>query len=336
MRTVLIPACVLAICCSIVCCQNGKETIDGGKYVPVKLNLTGEFDVLVEQDPLTKAGESTDAYAINVYYDKEGDGSANDIYAYGLFDNVADMTITMLSNHKYKVYCTLVKDAYNSLYFGQAFNNSYSGYAYPFQTNTSNSTILGNRFIIGDGTYFTGMGNGSAHIKTTTSPSTSNATPNASINRFYGVSALYEPIPNGTIDIYLKRVVYGAKFIVSGVREGLLNVTCGDFYSRSGGNYEGTPTIYTFTNVTQGYNGTPQVNTVSLTYTSSRGSLWNISKTQDVQFKRNVMTTVNITLTPDLSGLLFDLTEEPFDDDNVINMSINTDGLIDIDVNPES
>lgn len=48
------------------------------------------------------------------------------------------------------------------------------------------------------------------------------------------------------------------------------------------------------------------------------------------------MTTVNVQLKPDLSGGLFDLTEEPLDDDNDIHLGINTDGLIDIDVNPEN
>ena len=122
-------------------CQKADQVkFDSGEEVTVSLNLTGDFDADVSQQPLTKAEATNDAYAINVYYDKEGDGYQNDLYAYGLFDNVADMTITLLSNHKYKFYCSLVKDAKSTLYYGQAFNNTYSGYAYPFQTNSSNST----------------------------------------------------------------------------------------------------------------------------------------------------------------------------------------------------
>lgn len=329
-----------AICLIGVSCQ--KSATGGAsecEKVTVSLNIDGDFDVAVDQDPLTKAsGSSNDAYGINVYYDMEGDGTTDDIYAYGLFDNVADMTITLLSNHKYKVCCTLIKDAKNMLYFGQAFNNAYSGYCYPFQTNASGSTLLNNKFIIGTSTYFTGFSSGNAHIISTTSPSAGNATPNASVNRFYGETDQYEPVPNGTIDIYLKRVVFGAKFVVSGVKEGSLAVTCGSFFSKTyTADSAGTENIYTFSDVyTCWQKETPMVVTISFIYTSDRGTLWDITQSQEIQFKRNIMTTVNVTLKPDLSGGLFNLTEEVMDEDNDINMGINTDGLIDINVNPES
>ena len=327
----------LAIVGTGMSCQTERPSVPEGEKYTVSLNIDGDFDLSVDQNPLTKA-TPVDAYGINVYYDKEGDGVTDNIYAYGLFDNVPDMTITLLSNHKYKVCCTLIKDAKNKLYFGQAFNNTYSGYCYPFQTNSSGSTLLGNRFIIGTGTYLSGMKSGNAHLITTTSPSTDNATKNASVNRFYGETDQYVPIPNGTIDVYLKRVVFGAKFVISGVREGSLRVTCGDFYDRTYTKDDaGTEQIYSFTDTyTCWQKETPMVVNISFTYTSARGSIWNITQTREVNFKRNVMTTVNITLTPDLSGGLFDLTEEAMDADNIINMGINTDGLIDTGVNPES
>lgn len=327
-----------AVCLLGISCQKSFTGKEDGEAVTVKLNIDGDFDVTVDQDPLSKASSTADAYGINVYYDKEGDGTTNDIYAYGLFDNVADMSITLLSNHKYRVCCTLIKDAKTKLYFGQAFNNTYSGYCYPFQTTSSGSTLLNNKFIIGTGVYLSGMHNGSAHLAATTSPSTSNATKNASVNRFYGETDQYEPVPNGSIDVYLKRVVFGAKFVVTGVKEGTLQVTCGDFFDRTyKADDEGTENIYTFTNVyTCWQKETPMVVTINFVYTSNRGTLWNISQSQEIQFKRNVMTTVNVKLNPDLSGGLFDLTEEEMDEDNDINMGINTDGLIDTTVKPES
>ena len=330
---------MIAICVVGVSCQKESENVSSGEKFTVSLNIDGDFDVAVDQNPLTKAGvSSNDAYGINVYYDKEGDGTTNDIYAYGLFDNVADMSITLLSNHKYRVCCTLIKDAKTMLYFGQAFNNTYSGYCYPFQTSSSGSTLLNNKFIIGTGVSLTGMHSGNAHIASTTSPSTSNATKNASVNRFYGETDQYEPVPNGTIDVYLKRVVFGAKFVISGVKEGSLRVTCGDFFNKTFSKDDaGTEKIYSFTDIyTCWQKETPMVVKISFTYTSARGTLWDISQSQDIQFKRNMMTTVNVALKPDLSGGLFDLTEEPMGDDNDINMGINTDGLIDINVNPES
>lgn len=268
------------LCLTLIGCSKSDPVRHKSEEMTVSLNLTGDFDVEVEQNPLTKAGTfSNDAYGINVYYDKEGDGTTDDIYAYGVFDNVSDMSITMLSNHKYRVCCTLIKDARTALYFGQAFNNTYSGYCYPFQTNASGSTLLNNKFIIGTSTYLSGMSSGNAHIASTTSPSTSNATKNASVNRFYGETDQYEPVPNGTIDVYLKRVVFGAKFVISGVEEGSLEVTCGDFFNKTyKADDPGAEQIYSFTDTyTCWQKETPMVVTISFTYTSDRGSFWNIT-----------------------------------------------------------
>lgn len=340
-RFIVLLAGVITLGCTSLINENGVT-----KPVTVSLNLKGEFDVEVTQDPLTKAA-SNDAYGINVYYDKESDGVTNDVFAYGLFDNVPAMTITLLSGHKYRFACALIKDAKNVLYYGQAFGNSYSGYAYPFQTSSSGSTQVGNRFIINENNiYLSGIGSGGAHLKATSSPSTSNATNYASVNRFYGETDQYTPVPNGTVEIYLKRVVFGAKFVVNGVREGSVNVTCGNFYNRTyTTNDTGTETIYTFSNPYDCWNwekSNPSQThsfsaTCSIAYTSDRGgTLWNLSNSQSITFKRNVMTTVTINLYPDFSGAMLTMTEEPLDDDNDINIGINGNSLIDITVNPNN
>ena len=75
--------------------------------------------------------------------------------------------------------------------------------------------------------------------------------------------------------------------------------------------------------------------TITLNFISNRGEPWDLSQSQVITFKRNVMTTINITLNPDLSGAIFDLIEEDFDE-NDIDLGINTDGYIDIIVNPDN
>ncbi len=342
-HTILFPI-LLAICLFEVGCGKTETTMTECEEMTVSLKLDGDFDAFVDQEPMTKAGTSNDAYGINVYYDdKEGDGATNDPYAYGLFDNVADMTITLLSKHKYTVQCTLVKNARNTLYFGQAFGNTYSGYADPFQTRdfssnviSPNSTPITNKFIIGTSICFSGFDSGDAHVAST-SPTVGNSTKCASVNRFYGETRQYEPVAGGKIDVYLKRVIFGAKFVVTGLKEGTLDVKCGDFFSKTYNTDDGgDEKIYTFPNVYKVWlNDTPLTENVTISYASARGKLWNISQEQKVQFKRNVMTTMNIQVNPDLSGANFNVTEEELEDDNVIDMGINTDGLIDIIVNPE-
>ena len=313
-------------------CQKADSQKADDKPITVSLNLDGDFDVAVDQDPLSKVStkaSSNDVYGVNVTWD-----SNPNYYAYGLFDNVQDMHITLLSNHTYSFYVTLVKDAKNSLFYGQAFNNSYSGFCYPFQTTASGSTLLNNAFILGTGTYLSGMSSGSAHLKNQ-SPNSSNASNNASINRFYGYTTNYEPVPNGTVDVFLKRYVFGVNIIVNGLTnsEGKLTITCGNWLNKTNltSNFELGEEIHTFSTIPS----ETENQTITLNFTSDRGKPWNLSQNQVITFKRNVMTTINITLNPDLSGALFDLVEEEFDE-NDINIGIGTDGYIDIDVNPDN
>ena len=319
------------------CSDLTKAQLKQEEEVTVTLNLRGDFVLDVTQGPLTKA-TSTDAYGINVYYDKQSDGKTDDVYAYGLFDNVASMNITLLSGHKYKFTCALIKDAKNVLYYGQAFGNSYSGYAYPFQTSSSGSTPISNRFIINeDNIYLSGLGIGGVHLKSDSSPSYNYATNYASVNRFYGETDQYEPVQNGTVDIYLKRVVFGAKLIVTGVQNGSVYLDCNPvIHTTIYSDYSSPETIYTFYDPYDCWkNETPMTSNLTISYKSDRGgTLWNLSKSQSVTFKRNVMTTISINLTHDLSDATFVLSEEPFGDENDITIGINTDGLIDIIVNP--
>lgn len=328
---------LLAIGVTGISCNKAEPSDTKCEEITVSLKLNGDFDAVVDQEPMSKASTSSDdAYGINVYYDKESNGATDDLYAYGLFDNTSDMSITLLSGHKYKVCCTLVKDAKKTLFYGQAFGNKYSGYAYPFQTNVSNSTQLENRFIIGTSTYFTGLQLGKVHLSTA-SPDSGDYTEYASINRFYGETDQYEPIPNGVIDVYLKRVIFGAKFVITGLQEGTLDVKCGNIFSEYFNVYsDHSERIFSFNNIYDTWkNETPLNETVSITYNSDRGKLWNITQKQSVLFKRNVMTTVNIKVCPDLSGANITFTEEEMNQENNIDLGINTNGLIDIIVNPK-
>lgn len=131
---------------------------------------------------------------------------------------------------------------------------------------------------------------------------------------------------------------------INGVQEGSVAVTCGNFFNQSyTADDSGTEKIYTVLwpwqcwkweedNPDQTYSFTE---TCSIAYTSNRGgTLWNLSNSQSITFKRNVMTTVTINLYPDFSGAMFTMTEEPIGDDNDINIGINGNSLIDITVNP--
>ena len=328
--------CLLAF---TACSTDENEIVpvnDNPKEEPIVVSLNMGGDGVVTSEAETRGTATNDIYGINVYYDKESDGTIDDVYAYGLFNNKEDMTITLLTRHVYRFECSLVKNGANTLFYGQAFSNKYSGYCFPFQTSSSNSTMVENKFNIGTGVYLSGMKSGAAHLSSVTSPSTTNANSYASISRFYGETDNYTPVEGGQVDIFLKRTVFGAKFIISGMAEGTLTAKCGKFWSKKvTADEEGDAIIYSYPDVYDCWqNDSEHEVTLTLKYVSRRGNQWNFDKTQQITFKRNTLTTVNINVDPDLSSATTTLTAEDFGDDNNIDLYINASGLIDIWVNP--
>ena len=187
------------------------------EYYQVSLDFCGEISV--EQTPLsssTRSDSSTDdVYGINVYYDEECDGEQDDIYGYGIFSDKSMMTISLLTGHVYKFVCTMVEDGMNTLYYSSGM------VAYPFQTESSIKTAISNEFTIGTSTYLSGLGSGNTHTSSISSPSSSNYEKYASVSRYYGETSDYEPTEGGSVSIYLKRINFGAKFIIY---RGLRNV----------------------------------------------------------------------------------------------------------------
>lgn len=298
------------------------------KYT-VSLALGGEISVT--DDPMTRGTATNHIYGINVYYDKDGDGKTDDLYGYGLFDNIEDMTIELLSRHKYKFECSLVKDGKTTLFYGQKGGSSYSGYYYPFclANNSGYPALLENKFILGTSKYLSCLGDG----LTTLADNNNSYSYYASVNRFYGELADYTPTQGGVATIYLKRVVFGVKFIITGVQEGTLDVYS-DFWDLSvTEDYESDERIFTIPDVYDCWkNETPYKESISVKFTSTTGSMNDISSTKTVTFKRNTLTTITINVSP-TSGFAIN-NEEDWGEDNLIDLEINTDGVIDTPVVP--
>lgn len=327
MRKVLVASLLTGALASFLT-SCGKEMPDSKpkqdtEYITVSLSVGGE--ITVDNELLSKAGTPTnDLYGINVYYDVNKDGNITTAYAYGLFDNIGDMTIALLSGHKYKFECTLVKDGKTKLE-----SSNVGKYEAPF------GQILQNKFILGTSTVMTGIKSGASRMK-----GASSNTNVPKLDRYYGETTDYEPTVGGKVTIELIRTVFGAKFIVTGLaNEGTLTASCGDYWSlTTTENVEGDVIMYTFNKVYECWLNKDSFaadnEIVKMTYDSDRGSLWDITKERTVAFKRNVLTTVTISVSPDLSGGTFNLSEEELGEDNYIDLGINGDGVIDTDVEP--
>lgn len=310
--------------------QTPDQPSEQPEMVTVSFAVKG--DVTIEEDPLPisrAAGEeteSTDLYGINIYYDGEKDGLINDVYGYGLFDNVADMTVSLLTGYKYKFVCSLVKDGKNKILKGKSSSSSsYSGYGAPFwkssQTYEENSysyscssfvynsnapTILGNKFVLGTNYHLTGLGqgDGQGHYYVEPYISVGGLTSYFPADRYYGETTDYIPKEGGVVNISMKRCVFGAKFVVTGVTDGTFNFSIiGTDMSKSGitsdTTYEGE--IRTYDNVydcwqkaTEGQDYSENF-TLYMTWKRGNGIIQELDPLM-VTFKRNILTTVNIRL----------------------------------------
>lgn len=283
-----------AIGCSKDAGTDEPQTPDQPSEQPemVTVSFAVQGDVTIEEDPLPisratgEETESTDLYGINIYYDGDKDGLINDVYGYGLFDNVADMTVSLLTGYKYKFVCSLVKDGKNkilkgfsSYYQGNSdYYSAYEGYGAPFwksrrlfeENSYSYSyaysgtsfkdapTILENKFVLGTGFHLTGLGQGWGHEKNKSYIDCyrDNFTHYFLADRYYGETTDYIPKEGGVVNISMKRCGFGAKFVVTGVTDGTVGFDVGgNIYganlSKSGitsdTTYEGE--IYTYDNV---------------------------------------------------------------------------------------
>lgn len=190
----------------------------------VKLACAGELDVT--HAPLTK-GENTDLYGIQVYYAPVSGGSYQH-YAYGLFDDVSDISLDLIADYKYKFVIDMIVDGKNVIYSSNM--------------NTPEDEVL----LLGYGAPFTFYKQKESSYESTLCPITNELilTHNDAYNYFaflgrsirlldgevyefpkgvdvyYGKQEGYVPTEDGaTIVINMKRMIYGLK-VIADVNQG--------------------------------------------------------------------------------------------------------------------
>lgn len=348
MKKILLFALPLLAMCIVSCDRVEIDTTAGTEDTPqsvgetVNVSFAFKGDITIEESPLSKASgeetESTDLYGISVYYDKERDGNINDVYGYGLFDNIADMNISLLTGYKYKFVCSLVKDgknevAYNnSRFYYDSFSSRTEGYCMPFCNSDqsywedsfnysypssyypSSPTPVKNEFILGGSYHLTGLGKGGTNnfkAGENTAIHGDNYTEYPETDRYYGETTDYVPTEGGVVSIEMKRCVFGMKLNVIGVTDGSLRIFFND-YSGSTTNYyividditsdySAEEAVYTFEDIYQCWSdamlGNTHYKNMYMHVIWERGnSVTQTLETQQVSFKRNVLTTVNINL----------------------------------------
>ena len=374
MKKILLLVLPLMVMCIVSCNRVEIDATAGTEDTPqsvgetVNVSFAFKGDITIEESPLFKAAgeetESTDLYGINVYYDKERDGNIDDVYGYGLFDNIADMNISLLTGYKYKFVCSLVKDGKNEVAYNnyRFYYSSYSysttkGYCLPFcyssqsyredsfdynypPYSSCSPTQVGNKFILGSSNHLIGLGKGGTNNFKAGENTTiygDNYTEYPETERYYGETTDYVPTEGGVVSIEMKRCVFGMKLNVTGVTDGSLTIFIDDdssncnysnysayfFYGDITSDYSTEEAIYTFEDIYKCWSDAMLGNTyyknMYMHVIWERGnSVTQTLETKQVSFKRNVLTTVNVTLNgaSDENGFNLDIESGEMADEN--------------------
>ena len=326
-----------AVCCGIVSCQKViVETNESeSDYYTVNLGMAGDILEVIES-PLTRAGEGTDLYGIQVYSAPnkdlpEGQSVTWTNYAYGLFASDKEITINLLKGKKYKFVATMIVDGQNKV------QQAYTGGFYtPFFVSGTNSQFLAidTQFTYQHADYLGGLSSGNASLKNGEKYSHPN------LERYYGELLDYIPGKHGDKAlIKMKRTSFGAKFIAKGklAKEGQLEVQMTEapkmMVDLTTSNKK-VEDIFSFSNVKKAYENNNYTETIAVTLNWHRpdGTVFPLG-THDVTFKRNKMSTVQVTIeTENAEGELgIDIDDTDMTEDDEIT-NIEDGELVDTDV----
>ena len=312
----------------------------------ISFNLGGEF-ISTSETPLSRTEVTPKKiYGINVYYKKDGETWYRN-YAYGLFDNIQDMTISLISGYQYKFECSMVREDIDTLYhnndiyyapFNQSgiTNHKYRGIALEnkFNISTTNYVYFGGLKIgtMSTSGYYDNYDCQSYYPKS---------------DRFYGELADYVPTKDGVANIDLKRTAFGFKFIVTPPVDGKLHISSittndNSYYSidsnievSAGENVLEKSFICTFYQVYECWQAENYTKDFKITLTWERANGATQTFEKIITTKRNVLTTVNVNVNGSSTDSSLGVKEDdtPMGNENV-DMNFNGGDLDDNDVNP--
>lgn len=283
-------------------CNNDKDEViskkqeqDNQEVYTVSFNLGGEF-ISTSESPLSRTEVvPKKIYGINVYYRKDGETYYSS-YAYGLFDNIQNMTISLIGGYKYKFECTMVQNDADTLYHDKDM------YYAPFQQSSYEGTSLENKFNVSTTSYrnIEGLKSGITNIKNKKSSSYYPQT-----DRFYGELTDYIPTKDGVANIDLKRTAFGLKFIVTPPTDGTLSVSqivaynsyiYPDIKVSADESTLTSSSMYTFYEVYKCWQMESYTEnlTIQLTWQRANGATQTFEKI--ITAKRNVLTTINVNV----------------------------------------
>ena len=316
MKKIILFLAILAIFSS--CKDLLSDDMNKEDLIEVNLSLAG--DVMVKDEPLTKAFDSNDLIAIQVY-------QGNSPYAYGLFDDISNLNIYLHSGESYSLKALMINNGKNTLT--------------PFTESTLNYCNLYNSLgysVPGYGaTWFFSVNNwkdGLACLKTGERLNASqyfykvtditgefiysslyfdmlNKVFRPITDSYYGELSIDNISGNAnTLSIEMKHLVYSIQCNVTGVTDGTASITIKNGNNvllektDISGEYHSDNLLFSCSSLYDAWqyadNYTENV-TVSMTWLRGVGVLQDLGS-QVVQVKRNSKNVINVSLSTSLSS----------------------------------
>ena len=294
----------------LVSCNKEPQLEKGPNPLEVSLNFGGEIISSYDM-PLTRSSSPDDIYLIQVYY-TPGGSTHNSPYAYGLFSNVSNLSITLYTTYSYsfKVYC--FKEAAD--YYG--YGHLYQGYTGTLLTESDviNAFTYSTEKEINEPVLYTSAGKISYFF-----------------DEYYCESQDFSPSEsNKSLNFNMLRMSFGYKIDVENLNKGSLRVNIGNRDKITL-----TPDNTTFETIARFYNATPiesyiwqnldsnndfhQEVDISLTRISENGTE-DVIATDKITFNRNMKKQITITLVPTSTeisgGFSFSFEEGDMGNDN--------------------
>lgn len=196
------------------------------KKYTVRLSCAGELDIT--QQPLTRyTPTDNDLYAVSVSQKptSASPSTSSKDYAYGLFDNLANVELEVLADHKYNVSVYMIVDGKNKVYSDSTYVSDvlHRCYAEPFKVSKSSGVefgVLTNKFTYSNTEHLL------SYDKLREVNASSASYLNENIESYYGRSGEFVPTTDGeTISIHMERMTYGIKFVAGDfLSEGVLKI----------------------------------------------------------------------------------------------------------------
>ncbi len=208
----LFVAAAMAVVAVVSCQKNAiPETSDQEQeYVTVQLGMGGELDITYE--PMTRGNDNNDLYGIQVYSaPKDQEKPVWSYYAYGFFDDVNDITVSLLKGFQYKFVATMVVDGKSKIYL----SNSANRYYYPFYISNIGFMALDNKFTYEAGNFMVYVGLGYSSV---IEGSSYECYDRPNTDRYYGELVGYVPedSSNDKAKIKMLRTSFQATFQAQG------------------------------------------------------------------------------------------------------------------------